>query len=257
MSKAVIYARTSSLTNTTGDSLDRQVHACSRFAEENEIEILLDGDDDTVFWDKGISGNAFIESRPAFVELLKFCKENDVTMILIENVTRFSRDVGVAEVGYRYLSEKCGIQLIPVDDPTYFVNDENPTQKLIRQLLACIADWEKAMIVAKMAEARDRMKNRKAWHRSKSTKRLVSPGKCQGKKNLAELYPDDFKRMSELISYHRECGASYADISEIMRKEGYRNSKGNPFAPMQIKRIEDLNLKHQQILEENEVEVAC
>ena len=107
MSKAVIYARTSSLTNTTGDSLDRQVHACSRFAEENEIEILLDGDDDTVFWDKGISGNAFIESRPAFVELLKFCKENDVTMILIENVTRFSRDVGVAEVGYRYLSEKC------------------------------------------------------------------------------------------------------------------------------------------------------
>jgi len=62
--------------------------------------------------------------------------------------------------------------------------------------------------------------------------------------------------MSELISYHRECGASYADISEIMRKEGYRNSKGNPFAPMQIKRIEDLNLKHQKILEENEVEVA-
>ena len=74
------------MTNTT-DSLDRQVHACSRFAED-EIEILLDGDDDTVFWDR--SRNAFIESRPAFVELLKFCKENDVTMILIENVTRFS-----------------------------------------------------------------------------------------------------------------------------------------------------------------------
>ena len=53
-----------------------------------------------------------------------------------------------------------GIDLIAVDSPSAF-QDNTPTAKLVRQVLGAIAEFDKAMTVAKLRGARDR--KRKAW----------------------------------------------------------------------------------------------
>jgi DNA invertase Pin-like site-specific DNA recombinase len=47
-----------------------------------------------------------------------------------------------------------GIELVPVDAPTYFT-DPSPTAELVRQILGAVSQFEKAALVAKLKHARD------------------------------------------------------------------------------------------------------
>ena len=79
----------------------------------------------------------------------------------------------VQEVGYARLRER-GINLIAADSPNAF-QDDTPTAKLVRQVLGAIAEFDKAMTVAKLRGARERMRK--------------AVGKCEGRKSLAEMHP--------------------------------------------------------------------
>src|SRR5262245_31487167 len=59
-----------------------------------------------------------------------------------------------------------GITLLPVDAPDYFTN-ETPTAVLVRQILGAISQFEKASLVQKLRQARER-------------KRLTH-GRCEGR----------------------------------------------------------------------------
>ncbi len=67
--------------------------------------------------------------------------------------------------------ESQGIDLIACDSPQAFV-DDIPTTRLIRQVLGAVSQFEKAMLVQKLAGARARKK--------------AATGKCGGRKNYAE-----------------------------------------------------------------------
>ena len=81
--------------------------------------------------------------------------------------------MAISEVGFARLQER-GITLVAADSPNAF-QDDTPTAKLVRQVLGAIAEFDKAMTVAKLRGARDR--KRKAH------------GKCEGRKSLAEMHP--------------------------------------------------------------------
>jgi hypothetical protein len=86
---------------------------------------------------------------------------------------RFARDLMVQEVGFAMLLG-LGVTLIAADSPASFL-DDGPTSKLIRQILGAVAEFDKAMTVAKLKGARDRMRRR--------------TGKCEGRKSYAERDP--------------------------------------------------------------------
>ena len=69
-------------------------------------------------------------------------------------MSRREKSAGVQEVGFEHLRES-GIELIAADSPQSFV-DDTPTARLVRQVLGAIAEFDKAMIVAKLKGARDR-----------------------------------------------------------------------------------------------------
>ena len=50
-----------------------------------------------------------------------------------------------------------GITLIAADSPSSFL-DDGPTSKLIRQILGAVSEFDKAMTVAKLKGARDRVR---------------------------------------------------------------------------------------------------
>ena len=106
------------------------------------------------YYDAAVSGADPITSRPGFAAMLERITGNGVRTIIVETASRFARDLMVQEVGYSHLRDQ-GIELIAADSPQSFV-DDTPTARLIRQVLGAIAEFDKAMTVAKLKGARDR-----------------------------------------------------------------------------------------------------
>lgn len=145
---AVGYYRTSSSTNVDGDSLPRQTAAVAEYATRSGYEVRQG------FYDAAVKGSDRIAARPGFQALLAWCEEQGCKTILVENASRFARDLIVSETGYTWLKSQ-GYTLIAVDDPDSFTAD-TPTARMVRQILGSVAEFEKANLVAKLKAARDR-----------------------------------------------------------------------------------------------------
>jgi DNA invertase Pin-like site-specific DNA recombinase len=160
--------RTSSATNVGEgkDSEARQRKAIEAYAKAAGM-VIADCD---WFYDAAVSGADPIETRPGFTAALARIAGNGVRTIIVETANRFARDLMVQEVGFAML-KGLGITLIAADSPSSFL-DDGPTSKLIRQILGAVAEFDKAMTVAKLKGARER------------ARRLH--GKCEGRKSYAE-----------------------------------------------------------------------
>jgi DNA invertase Pin-like site-specific DNA recombinase len=158
--QAIAYLRTSSATNAGEgkDSARRQRTAIERYAKRAGFEIV-----DT-FSDAAVSGADRIDVRPGFSALLARIAGNGVRTVIVETASRFARDLMVQEVGFAMLRD-LGVTLIAADIPASFI-DDGPTSKLVRQILGAVAEFDKAMVVAKLKGARDRIRRTK--------------GKCDG-----------------------------------------------------------------------------
>jgi DNA invertase Pin-like site-specific DNA recombinase len=155
-----------------------------------------------------------------FTDMLKRTEGNGVRTIIVETANRFARDLMVQEVGYSILKER-GIELIAADSPTSFL-DDTPTAKLIRQVLGAVAEFEKAMTVAKLRAARDRKR--------------ASTGRCEGRKSHAEINPDlvrEAKRLRRRSPKGHQ--RSLREISAILAAQDLLNANGRPFSPSSIK----------------------
>ena len=159
---AFAYLRTSSAANVGADkdSDKRQRQAIDAFARHGGYEIVEE------FYDAAVSGADPIETRAGFAAMLERIEGNGVRTIIVETANRFARDLMVQEVGHARLRER-GIDLIAADSPNAFL-DNTPTAKLVRQVLGAIAEFDKAMTVAKLRGARER--KRKANGKSEGRK---------------------------------------------------------------------------------------
>jgi DNA invertase Pin-like site-specific DNA recombinase len=149
MTCAVAYFRTSSATNVDGDSVPRQRDAVMSYANRSGLDVRKE------FFDAAVKGADRIDAREQFQEMLAWCQENECLTIVVENASRFARDLIVQETGYQLLKAQ-GITLISADDPDAFTS-ATPTQDLIRQVLGAVSQFEKANLVAKLKAARDRL----------------------------------------------------------------------------------------------------
>jgi DNA invertase Pin-like site-specific DNA recombinase len=217
MVKAVIYIRTSSATNLEGDSEDRQRDAVGRYAESQGYEIVSGA------YDQSVKGSDSIHEREGFAKLIQYCLDNDVSVILCENASRFARDLVIQEMGYREL-KKLNLQLIPVDAPDYFTGD-SPSLTMIRQILGAVSEFEKSNLVSKLRGARNRVKERN--------------GKCEGRKSLKELMGDiTFINMTKQVKLLRKRNKTYASIAGVLASKGYvQPQTGRPFNQSQIMRL--------------------
>jgi DNA invertase Pin-like site-specific DNA recombinase len=168
--EAVGYMRTSSATNVGEgkDSEARQRKAVESYAKAAGM-VIVDW-----FYDAAVSGADPIETRPGFTAALARIAGNGVRTIIVETANRFARDLMVQEVWFAMLRD-LGIALIAADSPSSFL-DDGPTSKLIRQILGAVSEFDKAMTVAKLKGARDRVRRQR--------------GKCEGRKSYAERDPE-------------------------------------------------------------------
>lgn len=150
MTTAVAYYRTSSATNVGADkdSLTRQKQAVASCALSKGVEIVAE------YYDAAVSGADPVDSRAGFAAMLERVLSNGCRTIIVENASRFARDLIVQETGYAMLTAR-GITLIAADSPDSFVSD-TPTAVMVRQILGAVSQFEKSMLVNKLRAARDR-----------------------------------------------------------------------------------------------------
>ena len=215
---ALAYLRTSSAANVGADkdSDKRQAEAIQSFAERNGYEVV-----DT-FYDAAVSGADALEARPGFAAMMERIAGNGVRVILVETANRFARDLMIQEVGHARLRE-LGITLIAVDSPNSFV-DDTPTATLIRQVLGAVAQFDKAMTVAKLKGARDR--------KSAATGRRI-----EGRKPHLVATPEAVALAKRLYRKNPKTGErrSLRDIASALEAAGHVNERGKPYHPQSVK----------------------
>ena len=160
---AFSYLRVSGKGQIDGDGSPRQQERILKYAKANHLEVVQE------FRDKGVTGTKEALDRPGLTDLFVALKANGVRVVIVENATRVARDLMVSEI---ILAEfrKLGVKVISADGGVDLtLGNDDPTGKLVRQILAAVSEWEKCLIVQKLRASRLRMR------RSASVARGASP----------------------------------------------------------------------------------
>ena len=152
--QAVSYLRCSGLGQADGDTWDRQLAAIEKYAKQHGLELVDE------FRDAGVSGAKDLDSRPGLAALIDRIESNGVRIVLVENATRLARDLMVSEVILQQLTT-LGCKVIAADSGTDLSADtDDPTRRLIRQVLGAVAEFDRRVTVMKLRAARERKRSR-------------------------------------------------------------------------------------------------
>ena len=203
---AVGYMRTSSASNVGADkdSEKRQRVAIERFARASGFALV------DWFYDTAVSGADPIESRPGFSALLDRIEDNGVKTVIVEDASRFARDLITQELGILALIGR-GMTVITTSGDV-LTDSSDPSRTMMRQIAGSFAQYEKARLVAKLKAARDRIREQ--------------TGKCGGRKSYAESKPETV----ELAKQLRRDGHTFREIPGELAAQGHLTSRGKPYA---------------------------
>ena len=207
MNIAYGYCRVSSVGQGDGTGFDRQREAIQRFADDNGLSILR-------FYEDQISGTS--EERPALGQLLLDLESNRAGTVIVEKLDLLARDLLVSELIIRDFRQ-LGVKLISVQEGDE-LDSNDPSLKLLRQVIAAIAEYDKQMVVLRLKAARDRLSQKKGQ-------------RIEGRH---KVYPTFLR---EFIWNQRIRGQTYASIAETINAWGLRNSQGGSFSPQLIRTI--------------------
>lgn len=217
---ATAYFRTSSAANVgvDKDSLKRQQEAVAAYAKVHGLVIVRE------FYDAAVSGADPIGERPGFVEMLSYLHGNGAKIILVENASRFARDLAVQLAGHELLKQR-GIDLIPVDAPDHFIN-ETPTAVMVRQILGAVSQFEKASMVEKLRVSRDRASIKRGR-------------RVEGRKPYAEKSPKMVREAKRLARRNPKTGKqrSLRTIASELAILGFTRHDGSPLKAQSVKNI--------------------
>lgn len=217
------YMRCSGLGQADGDTWDRQRASINKYASRHGLT-LADGD---WFQDVGVSGAKDLDNRPGLAALIDRVESNGVRVVLVENSTRLARDLMVSEVILAQLRD-AGCTVIDCDSGTNLVDDadDDPTRRLIRQVLGAVAEFDRRVTVLKLRAARNRIRTR---------------GKrCEGRKPYGSR-PGEAAVVARIRELHRKPHGrdrmSYQDIADILNQEERPTRTGKPWTKQVVYQI--------------------
>ena len=214
---ALAYLRTSSATNVgpDRDSETRQRAAIGGFAKR--AGFVLVGE----FYDEAVSGADAIETRAGFASLLDRIDGNGVKTVIVEDASRFARELMAQELGITLLISR-SVRLLTASGDDLTASDD-PTRKMMRQIAGAFAEYEKSRLVGKLKHARDRKRQ--------------DEGKCEGRKSHAELRPEVVGEAKRLHRASPKTGErrSLRKIAAELAAMGYLNERGAPYSAKSVR----------------------
>ena len=153
-----------------------------------------------------------------FARLLDRIEGNGIRTVIVEDASRFVRDLVVQELGIALLAKR-RVRLLTAsgDDLT---NSDDLGCKMMRQFAGAFMERR---LVAKLRGARER-------------KRKETGKKVGGWKSHAELWPEVVAEARRLRRAKGKAGRlSYREISARLKDAGYSNERSEQFNPQSVR----------------------
>jgi DNA invertase Pin-like site-specific DNA recombinase len=211
---ALAYLRTSSASNVGGDSDIRQRLAIEAYAKAHGITLVAE------FYDAAVSGADPVESRPGFAAMLDRIEGNGVRLVIVEDASRFARDLVAQELGVLVMQQR-GVRVITANGDN-LTETTDPSRIMMRQIAGSFAQYEKARLVGKLRSARDR-------------KSMDAGKRIEGRKGFKVHQPDMIDALREIRTGMP--GATLRVIADELAARGFRSRTGKTFAPNQVTRL--------------------
>jgi len=210
--KALAYLRVSGLGQVKGDGFPRQAAAIAKYAKRHKLIVT------ETFRDKGVSGTLEMTDRAGLAQLLDRIESNGVKTVLVERADRLARDLLVSEVILSQFRDR-NVMVIEAEGGTDLtVSDDDPTRKLIRQVLGAVSEFDKSVTVLKLRAARDRIRRR--------------AGRCEGRKPFGER-PGEAETLDQIQLLRRKPRGgdrrSFGEIAAALNTAGLRSRLGRPW----------------------------
>ena len=143
--RAAIYARISS-DDATSTSVAGQVAACEKLAASKGWQVT-----DT-FVDRNVSGGRKVAQRPGLSALLDAAEGGVVDAVCVYSIDRLARSTGV----FAELADRLQDAGAPVAVVREAIDLSTPEGRLMGELLAVLASFERTLITARVESARER-----------------------------------------------------------------------------------------------------
>jgi DNA invertase Pin-like site-specific DNA recombinase len=209
-----------------GLGLEVQEQAIRAWATEHGHRIVI--------WcrDEGVSGSNGLDARDGLAESLEALRSRSAQGIVVYRLDRLARDLVLQEqllaevrrMGGEVFSTSAAEAGYLRDDP------DDPSRKLIRQVLGAVAEYERGMISLRLRAGRRRKAERGgyAYGAPPFGYRAVDGG----------LVPDEHEQAVVLrIVELRKQGASLREIAATMQREGVAPRRGARWHPAVLRRI--------------------
>jgi len=227
--KVVGYVRVSTATQVEdGLGLDVQKAAIRAWCKANGHRLT------SILSDEGISGAKELEDRPGLAEAIAIMRDGRAQGVVVPRLDRLARDLIVQEtilaeirrIGGEVFSTSPAEASYLTDDP------DDPSRKMIRQVLGAVSEYERSMVVLRLRNGR----RRKAQMGGYSSGAPAFGYEARDG-DLVELEEEQVtvNRIWDL----RASGASLRAICSTLESEGHRSKRGGSWQPMAVKRVLD------------------
>ena len=225
--KILVYLRVSTERQAEeGFGLEVQEQACRTWAKANRHKVVA------VLSDEGISGTKELEHRPGLGDVLAMIRDGRVAGVVVYRLDRLARDLVLQE---QLLAEirRMGGQLFTTSsaEAGYLADDPNdPSRKLIRQVLGAVNEYERSMIALRLRSGRARKAEKGGFAYGSPAYGYRATG---GELVADEAEQATVARVGEL----RRSGASFRAICDALEAEGHRPKRGVRWHPQSVARI--------------------
>lgn len=219
--RLVAYTRLSQSNAHEGESHESQRERIEAWATGAGHEVV-DGRRDTV------SGENGVDDRPGFLEALRAVEDDLADGVVVSALDRLARRLTTQEALLATVWRRGGVVFevglgeVPQDDP------HDPARTLIRQVMGAVSQYERAMIVKRMADGR---------RRSVKQGRLIGPAPAFGwikdPDDPGRAVPDpETYPLVEAAVAKRNSGATLRAVGAYLEDE-----TGRSWSATQVKRV--------------------
>ncbi|MCA1833221.1 MAG: recombinase family protein [Actinomycetota bacterium] len=209
-----------------GLGLDVQKAAIQSWAKKNGHKVVR--------WcrDEGVSGSNGVENRVGLLDALSALREKKAGGVVVARLDRVARDLIVQETLLAEI-KRLGAQPFSTSDGEagYLADDsDDPSRKLIRQVLGAVAEYDRAMISLRLRVARR--------HKSANGGYAHGAPPFGYRAENGALVTDE--REQKIIRRMREleaAGRTQPEIAKRLNAEGLRTKRGSEWTRLHVGKI--------------------
>lgn len=212
--KTVAYMRVSATKQIGGGGYERQLDRIRKFCTSHKLEI-------SDVYKEQVTGTADETKRPVFMAMVGDIVNNGAKTVIVESLDRLARELRIQEQLLIYLSAK-GIDLISAntgENVTQAIKGD-PIRKLMVQMQGAFAEFEKNLILDRLARGRRR--------------KITETGRCGGSPQYGAT--EEEREAVKTITYMRRLGRgqvkrkSFQKIADELNARNIPTRKGNKWS---------------------------